>query len=181
MHRQTWDIVLLGRLVGVAIIFVGMALSAWTVIDLRAEVGDATFGVAFPTSNYVREFLDGALDWAYIGLLVVAAAEIVDWIRPRRGRRTGYQAAAGPDVITFCRVAGAFMIMAGPALSAWGIIDENRLSGWDSTLTFAQAQEFLEDMLQWLFRGLMIIITAGIADRLRRRGGWRLRSKGVAS
>lgn len=170
------NIVLVGRLVGVGIIFAGIGLAAWDEIESYRLVGDdgfLTFGLS--KSSAVRDFLDASLNWVYRGLIVVAGAEIVHQLRRGRGR-----AAATLDVIALCRVAGTVMIFAGPALSIWDIIEENRRGYWENAVTFVQARAFLRDVLHWLFAGLLIVVAAGIADRLRQRGGWRPRTKGVA-
>jgi hypothetical protein len=182
MQQQTWDVVLLGRLAGVAIIFGGIALSGWNDIELYDQLGDLGDGDGFlnagiSKSFFVRDFLNSSLHWAYLGLFILAAVEALVWVKPRP-----LDASRGtPDLVTVCRVLGALIIVAGPALSVWDIVDDNRLGAFDNTLTFNQAQQFLYELLYWLAAGLVVILIAEVADRLRRRGGWRRTTKGVAS
>jgi hypothetical protein len=99
-------------------------------------------------------------------------------MRPPRTNDSSHRTA---DVVVICRALGALIIVAGPALSVWDIVDDNRLGAFDNTLTFNQAQQFLYELLYWLAAGLVVILIAEVADRLRRRGGWRRTTKGVAS
>jgi hypothetical protein len=177
MQQQSWDVVLLGRLVGVGIIFGGIGLSGWNDIELYDRF-DNEYGFGLSKSFFVRDFLNSSLNWAYLGLFVLAAVEVVVWMRPPRTNDSSHRTA---DVVVICRALGALIIVAGPILSVWDIADENRIGYLRNTLTFNQAQEFLRELLHWLAAGLIVILTAEVADRLRRRGGWRRLTKGVAS
>ena len=62
------DIVALGRIVGMLILVVGVALTIWDVADLGE----------FGAEQQFRVFLRGVLSWAASATLVILAAEIAD-------------------------------------------------------------------------------------------------------
>jgi hypothetical protein len=170
MHQRNWDVVLIGRLAGVGIIFGGIALSGWNAIDYPDFGFDET---RFKT----LVFLSSSLDWVYRGLVVVVAAEIVNWIKPRQP----VVRLDRLDAVTVSMVAGVLIVVLGPVFSVWRLIEYDRLGAFNVFLTTFGWQDLFGDVLHWLFAGLLVVLLAGIAHRLRRRGGWRLHRKGAAS
>ena len=67
-----WDIVAIGRIVGVLIIVAGIALAFWDAFDIPNTVsGDFQ----------ARIFLNGVLRWASSGFLIILAAGIAHRLR----------------------------------------------------------------------------------------------------
>ena len=68
-----WDIVAIGRIVGVLIIVAGIALAFWDALDIPAGAVSRDF--------QARIFLNGVLRWASSGFFIILAAEIAHRLR----------------------------------------------------------------------------------------------------
>jgi len=71
VNTQQYDIAMIGRWVGLAIIAVGVLFSLWDVIDLDGGEGDDKF----------RFFVTQSLSWIGSGGLVFLAAEILSRVQ----------------------------------------------------------------------------------------------------
>jgi uncharacterized membrane protein len=65
---QTISVVLLGRIIGAAIIIVGVVLAFWNTAEFDLVGAD----------NNIRSFLSQVLNWVAFGALVYLGAEILD-------------------------------------------------------------------------------------------------------
>jgi uncharacterized membrane protein len=149
-----WNIVTLGRVLGLAIVIVGVVLAA---LDASASTNVAAQG-----SHYkLREFFHDAIHFVWYGGLVIALAEVAD----RMG--WGSSVADGIDwnISGLIKVLGVAIIVVGAIVALW---DVRALHG-AHRLSFSQSSRyFLRLAIEYAFEGGLVIVLAGVADRI----GW---------
>lgn len=157
------NVVLSGRLLGAAIIVVGILLAAMTAIDLDAYQ-------AYGDHARLRYFIREALTYLWSGGLVLVVAELV-------ARVGGEDAAPWPvdwNIVDLVRALGAAIVVGGLLVSIWDVWSFNAF-GEDSLALVSRAPRtaydsfryVLRDMLQsYLWQGGLLILLAALADRL---------------
>jgi multisubunit Na+/H+ antiporter MnhG subunit len=148
-----WNIVTLGRVIGVAIIIVGVVLAA---LDASASP-DYSLGAHYK----LRQFLNEAITFVWEGGLVIVAAEIAD----RFGWGSAVANGIDWNVTGLIKVLGVAIIVVGTIVAFW---DVNALNG-AHRIKFSQSNRiFLREAIEVFFEGSLVIVLACIADRI----GW---------
>jgi uncharacterized membrane protein len=162
-----WNVVTLGRVLGVLIIIVGIVLAA---LDASATGG----GLSYGSHDKLRDFFHEAIQFVWYGGLVIALAEVAD----RMG--WGSSAAHGIDwnVTTLLKALGVAIIVVGTIVTAW---DVQALQGPPSSIAFSSSpglvpglsfsessRYFVRLAIEYGFDGGLVVLLAGAADRM----GW---------
>jgi hypothetical protein len=145
--RIDLDIVLLGRLLGVAIIIAGIVSTA---LDASANGGIGGPG----RHAQLREFLLSVPFLVWFGGILIAGAEITDrvMIRDRAGRIDW-------NVIGLVNVLGVAIIAVGLSATVWNLRVEH--SSFSRSLRY-----FLRLAIQYVFEGGLLFVLAGLATHI---------------
>jgi hypothetical protein len=157
MKVRDWNIATVGRLLAVAIIVVGVALSAWDAGAVSANTGIPHYKL--------RSFFSESLQYIWLGGLLLAIAEIA-------ARFGSVPAARRVDwnLTTLLRVLGVAIILGGISLTVWG--GRIGLSGaFDfsgNSVYSGSKRAITRRAIEYAWQGGLLIVAAEIADRL----GW---------
>ena len=152
-----WDIAMLGRVAGIAIITAGVVLAALdaSAFDLgRPRGGDSSFRF--------RYFLADSLQFAWKGGLVFAGARLVDrfgW--GGRGRIDWHDTQ-------LLRRLGIAIATIGISVTVWNLVE---LNAPDASST---SRLFIQGVIAAAWQGGMLVLAAEVAERV----GWRGREDG---
>jgi hypothetical protein len=157
MKVRDWNIATVGRLLAVAIIVVGIALSAWDAGAVSANTGIPHYKL--------RSFFSESLQYIWLGGLLLAIAEIAN--RFGSGPATG---GVDWNVATLLRVLGVAVIVGGIGLSVW----DGRI-GLSGTFAFSRNSVYsgskraiTRSAIEYAWQGGLLVLAAEVADRI----GW---------
>jgi len=156
MKASVRNIATLGRLLAVAVIIAGIALSVW-----NASAWDATGGLPH---EKLRLFSSDALSYIWLGGLLLAVAEIAGRLGaiPEDGRIDW-------RVPTLLRVLGLTVIAGGIGLTVWNARSvPHGFTLYPKSVYFGSKRALARDALEFAWRGGLLIVAAELADRL----GW---------
>jgi hypothetical protein len=157
MKVRDWNIATVGRLLAVAIIVVGVALSAWDAGAVSANTGIPHYKL--------RSFFSESLQYIWLGGLLLAIAEIAGGLgtMPEDGRIDW-------RVPTLLRVLGLTVIAGGIGLAVWN--GRSVAIGFTlyspSSAYSGSKRAVARNALEFAWRGGLLIVAAELADRL----GW---------
>ena len=162
MKISASNILTQGRLLAVAIIVAGVALSAW-----NASANEAYLGFGLPHYK-LRFFFNEALNYTWLGGLLLALAEIA--------ARFGDEEPSGRvdwKLTTLVRVLGATVILGGISLTVW---DARSVPGGPilflrNSVAPGSKRAITRSAIEYAWQGGLLILAAEIADRL----SWRSR------
>jgi hypothetical protein len=164
----TQNIVSFGRLLGAAIIVLGVLLAAWNATDVNEAARLGSYAA-------LRGFIQESLLYIWYGGLVLIVAEIV-------GAVGGNDLALGQinwNVPDLTRVIAAIILVAGTVVIVWDIYAmRDGVSAFLGVGSFTQGElsisesirYFLQlELRQYLWHAGLLVLLAALADRIRWR------------
>ncbi len=148
--RNYWNVVTLGRLIGLAIIVVGIVLAAFDA-SAAPDVGQG--------SHYeLRFFIRSAVGYVWQGGLVLVVAEI--------GDRFGWGAPSGTidwNAIVLLKLIGVAVIVVGILLTLW---DVKAIHDAHDGGVGQMSRYFVRGAIYYVFDGALVVLLAEVANRM---------------